>query len=89
MRNIQEETIMASFTTKFFDSHTKQEITDPRELDAHDTYSVSTCDEDGSRVHMHAPGTQQLAHCEKGHRWQETFAHASRVGRSGGWIELR
>lgn len=75
---------MDTFTTKFFDSHTKQEITDPRELDAHDTYARSICDEDGSRVRIASVGTSEVAHCERGHRWQQTFA----AGTDGGWVAL-
>lgn len=71
---------MATFRTKHFDSHTKQEITDPRELDAHDSYSVSKCDEDGSPVRVVATGTSETAHCARGHRWRQTF--------DGGWIAL-
>jgi hypothetical protein len=59
---------MTTFTQKFFDAQTKQEITDPRELDAHDTYAQARCDEDGSRVHIASVGTSEVARCERGHR---------------------
>lgn len=77
---------MATFSTKFFDSHTREEITDPQDLDAHDSYSVSVCDEDGTRVSFAAPGQAETAHCQRGHRWQEAF---TAPGQFGGWIALR
>lgn len=72
---------MATFTSKFFDSHTKREITNPQELDAHETFAQSVCDEDGSRVSIEAVGTSELAHCQRRHRWQNNF--------QGAWIALK
>jgi hypothetical protein len=71
---------MATFTTRHYDQHTHKLILDWRELDAHDTYSVAMCNADRSKVTITCVGTSEMARCERGHRWMQSFRD--------GWIEV-
>jgi len=62
-----------TFTTTWYDEHTKQ-IVPPAEIEAHDVYSNSRCDIDGSAVFLADIGNS-TARCELGHRWEYIHPH--------------
>jgi hypothetical protein len=73
---------MATFTTTWYDQHTRAPISD--DLSAHDAYAVSLCEVDGSHVVESEKGTALYAWCERGHQWQHTYSASVQAG---AWIE--